>query len=441
MPYLPNYENKWGTASAWVIQAADRDGATLGPFTGSEILTINLAASQGAQLAVSQSTTWNDFATGAINFGLSAANSSNLTAGQVYQGEVLARAGNGDPKCICWFTLTSLPSAGSGGPILRSLVELDEAINLLGFLGTQQQDMLGQALEAATSALEGYCRRILVLTSFDKLYRPGRTRKIYLHTWPVAIVTGMSWGLDYAGVIANVGGAQIANVSMLPVSTYSNSVTSITLNSTSSGVVATPILLPLSQYPTFGALLAAISGAGNGWQGSAPNSLYNEWPTSRLNYQAGSFGAVQNQVELQIYNTDLMRYNVDVDLGTIEMTQNFPEAFRYADRSFGIGFGWAWSGATEPRNSNVRVIYRAGYAITQADLELGYRPVPAALKTACIYTANSILQGVAMSGPVQSQSVTGRSYTLRSDPSAVPHEARVLLTREINRRFGGWGTK
>jgi hypothetical protein len=448
MSALLPLENKWGTRSDWVLQIAPRTGPAFSatnpsPFDGSEALAINLATSQGGPAVVSIVGIWDNFALGQVGFELSSQSSSLLRAGQVYQGEVIATPPGVGPTCVAWFTLTSIPSAGSGGLLIRSLVELDEAINLLSFLSTQQQDMLGQALESATDALEAYCRRKLVLTTFDRLYRPGRTRRIYLETWPVAIMTApLSWGLDYAGTITNNSQAnQFASVSMTPVSAYSNAVKSITLNSTSNGVVAAPIVLPLSSYPTFGQLVSAVSDAGNGWMGSAPTSIYSAWATTRLNYDAGPQGAVANQVLLKIYNTDLACYEVAFERGIIELTQNFPEAYRYADRAFGVGYGWAWGGANEPRNCNVRAQYRAGYAITHADKDLGYHPVPGTLKSACLMTATAILEAAPLSGPVQSQSVMGRSYTLRSDASVIPQSARVLLTKEINRRFGGWGTR
>jgi hypothetical protein len=442
MSALLNLENKWGTKDTWTLQAKNRDGTAPTQFTGTEALTLNIAVSQGSPAIVSAAAAWAVSATGLVTVTLSAANSSLLNAGQVYQLEVICTPTSQDPVCIVWATLTSLPSAGSGGLLLRSLVELDEAIDLLSFLSTQQQDMLGQALEAATEAIEALCRWKLVLTDFDRLYRPGRTRKIYLDTRNVAIMTApLSWGLDYAGTITNASSAnQTANVSMQPTSSTSNAVKSITLNSTASGVAASPIVLTTAANPTIGALINAVNSAGNGWQATLTNQ-YNLWPTARLNYQAGPAGAVANQVVLPLFNTDLSLYEVDYERGIIELTQNFPESFRYADRALGIGYGFAWAGGTEPRNANVRAQYRAGYAVAAADLALGYVPVPGTLKTACLLTASSILASAPLAGPVQSQSVTGRSYTLRADASVVPHEARVLLTKEINRRFGAWGTR
>ena len=442
MSALLNLENKWGTRDVWNIQARQRNGAVPTTFNGTETLTFKVSVSQGAPAIFSTIVSWSNYTTGLVAVELTAANSALLSAGEVYQGEVYSSLAGGEPVCILWFTLTSLPSAGSGGTLLRSLVELDEAINLLSFQSTQQQDMLGQALKCATEALEAFCRRKLALTTFDKTYRPGRTRRVYLDTWPIAGAPYLTWGLDYAGTITNASTAnQLATVTMTPVSATQKSMAGIALNATSNGVVAAPIVLATSVYPTIGSLLAAISGSGNGWQGSAPNDQYSDWPTTRINYVAGQLGAVGQNVELQIYNTDLWRYNVDTERGTIELTQNFPESYRYADRSFGIGFGWAWSGATEPRNSDVRIQFRGGYAYAAADLALGYVPVPDTLKTACLLTANAILQGGVLTGPVQSQSVTGRSYTLKGDASLVPREARVLLTKEINRRFGAWGTR
>jgi hypothetical protein len=451
MSALLPLENKWGTRSDWTLQAKNRDGTVPTQFDGTEALTVKVSISQGSAAVFTTTATWADFTVAKVAIVVTAAQSALLNAGQVYQLEVICTPSGDDPDCILWVTLTSLPSAGSGGILLRSLVELDEAINVLSFLSTQQQDILGQALESATEAIEAYCRWKLVLTTFDKLYRPGRTRKIYLDTRHVAIMTApLSWGLDYAGTIVNNSGAnQLASISMQPASAYSNAVTSITLNSTASGVVAAPIVLPLATYTTFGALLTAVSAAGAGWQGSATTSQYSLWPTSRLLYQAGPVNAVGsspnttngNQIPLPIYSTDMVNYDVDYERGIIELTQNLPEAYRYGDRAFGVGYGSVWAGSNDPRQANVRAQYRAGYAVAQSDLDLGYRPVPGTLKTACLMTANAILEAAPLSGPVQSQSVTGRSYTLRGDASVVPHEARVLLTREINRRFGGWGTR
>ena len=371
---------------------------------------------------------------------MTAASSALLTPGQTYQVMVFATPVGQEPDCIAWFTLTSLPSPGTGGLVLRSLLELDEALNLLGAISTQQQDMLPPTLEAATEALEDFTRRnALVLTSFDKLYRPGRTRKIYLDAWPVCGAPALTWGLDVGFTVFN-STAQIAYVTMTPASLTNQSIATVTLTSITGGVTVNSSFY-IGEYPTIGAVAAAIGNAGNGWQVVTPNTQYSQHPASWLNYIPGQLGAVNQQVEFQLYNTQLWRYVLDPDRGIVELTQNLPEAYRYADRSFGIGFGWAWSGATEPRNSNVRVQYQAGYAVNQSDLNQGYPPVPSTLKAACLITARAIQEAAVLEGIVQSQSVSGRSYTLRSDASVVPYAARILLAKEMNNRFGGWGTR
>jgi len=458
MAALLNLENVWGTRSDWVIQARNRDGTVPTGFTGEEALALNVATRQGDPAVFSVGATWYSSPTGEAGITVTAANSQLLSAGQVYQGEVICTPPGGDPDCIILFTLTSLPAAGSGGLLLRSLVELDEAGNLLSILGTQQQDVLGECLKAATEALEALCRRNLVLTDFDRLYRPGRTRKIYLDTRPVACIAGpngtagLTSFLDVAGTVTNISSAnQSATITMTPVSATQNTIAAITLNAAASGIAAAPIVLPLASYPTIGSLFGAINAAGNGWQANALNDTYALYASTRLNYYMGAMGCAGNitgtspsngqQVELHLYATDLWRYAVDPDRGIIELTQNMPEAFRYADRSFGFGFGWGWAGATEPRNANVRCQYRAGYAIAGADIARGYIGVPGTLKTACLMTAKTILEAAGLDGIVQSQSVTGRSYTLRSDASIVPRSCYVLLSREMNNRLGGWGSR
>jgi hypothetical protein len=311
----------------------------------------------------------------------------------------------------------------------------------------QANPAIGAALEAATRAIEAFCRRPLVLADYDRTYRPGRTRRIYLDAWPVAGAPTLSYDLMVAATVWNTDyvGNQQASLSMTPASSGSGQAATLTLRRTSSGAVADSVFT-LAQYATIGDLLDAISAVGNGWKvvspGYASTPNYQDilrLPTSRLLFAAGWFGALNQQVELRVYADEVTNYILDPRKGVIELTENRPEAFRYGDRSFAQGWGWAWTGAAMPLNADVRCQYRAGYAIAQANLALGYDPPPQDLVAATAITAQAILAGSPLAGMVQSQSVGGRSYSLKGEASLVPKEARPFLLNYMNWRIGGWG--
>lgn len=284
-----------------------------------------------------------------------------------------------------------------------------------------------------------------MLTTFDKLYRPGRTRRIYLETWPVATVTSVTTDLISTMNVTNAAtnGVSIATVSMGRAGIWNQPYvpTSLTFTTVASGVPTVQVL-QFADYATVQALSVAIGQLGNGWSvitnpgGYGPMQVMN-WPPSRLFFAMGTFGAIGAQVQILAYLNDLTLYDVHSERGYIELNENIAEAYRYADRAYGQGFGWSWSSATESRNANVRVQYRAGYAVAQADVAAGYEPVQDDLKMACVLTAQAILATAPMVGEVQSQSVDGRSYTLRQDASIIPKSARVLCNGYNNYRLKG----
>ena len=311
-------------------------------------------------------------------------------------------------------------------------------------VNTQDQlDALASMLAAATRAIETYCRRWLALTSIDRFYRPGRTRRIYLHSWPVAPGMRLKCDLATAFTIFNnaISSYAVGYAQMTPANYYSWTPKTLTLTTVDNTGTQANVPLALASYPTIGALVNAINAAGNGWQASVIGNSYNaqqlsSWPTSELIYDPGMHGALNQQYDVYVYCRDIVRYGLDYNRGVIELTENRPEAYRYADKAYGIGFGWSWSAAAEPKHANVRAIYQAGYAVLASDVAAGLEPCPEDLQLATALTAQAMLNTAPMMGPVKSQSVKDRSYELADDPSLIPMAARVILdSRYVNNRI------
>ena len=163
-----------------------------------------------------------------------------------------------------------------------------------------------------------------------------------------------------------------------------------------------------------------------------------DYPISSILYDPGEHGCLNQQYETFVYTRNIMRFALDYNRGTIELTENRPESFRYADRAYGIGFGWSWNSASEPRHAGVRCQYRCGYATLATDITAGAEPVPEDLQIACTMTAAAILAEAPLVGSVSSQTVKDRQYQLRSgeDLSIIPREARVILdSRYVSNRL------
>jgi hypothetical protein len=419
----PNiWEATQGVSQSFTIQV--RDGAgnpILGQYAGTELLACVVWAGADQSAAANLTPTWVSGPLGTVKVLLSGAVTATVLAGLYEVSVQLA-----DGSEMLWVGFLDL-SPAAGTATYRSLAKLSDVQALLPdlFGNPHALDALPVALEAATRAIETYCRRLLVLTSFDRIYRPARTRKIQLHTWPVPILSRIKTDL---AVVASITCSntinQVATVQMTATGPHTNALATLTFSRIASGVPSTT---------TVGGLVSAINALGGGWAATVA-APFASWPVSELNANPGTFGGLDG-LDLQAFTRDISRYNLDPINGVIELTENRPQAFRYADHSFGFGYGFGYAGASDPRYAGVRVQYRGGYAVSSGDVALGYQPVPADLRTACVMTAQAILEGVPAAGPVSEQAVKDRSYKLKDDHQIIPMSARIILGRYENARI------
>lgn len=432
---------------AFVIRGIQGEAVTFtiplsgGTFTGAEILTATVETGTGEPplLTLAPVWTWGQTVYTTVDIPFTGSQMASLSPG----GYIVLVGIAGGAGALAWGTLRVHPGAGTT-PILRTLVTPGQAFMIQPDLVNQQDDIdsLAPILVSATKAIETYCRRPLVLTLIDRYYRPGRTRKINLHTWPIAPDIRLKCDLVTAITLTNTSvGNTIAYVGMTPSSAYNLTPSVLTLYWTDVSGATHTQSFTLSTYATIGALGTAINAVGSGWRANVVGNSYSgqnlsTWPTSELLYDPGYHGCLSEGAEIFVFGRDLVRFGADWIRGTIELTENRPEAFRYADRAFGIGFGWSWSAAAEPKHANVRATYRGGYAIAAADIASGLEPVPEDLQVCTIATAAAIMRGLPLISPLVSQTVKDRSYTLRDMVSFIPRECRAILdSRYVNQRI------
>lgn len=319
---------------------------------------------------------------------------------------------------------------------MADLILAADVQTALSSLDANQLADLPAAISAASSALERECRRGLALASYDKLYRPGRRRKIYLDTCPV---------LNVRLRTENTAVMTVTNTDIVTnqAATVTRSATSLTLWRMASGV-PTSNVLTLSSYLRVTDLAVAVNAIGGGWVATVQGTIGGGFTAincgliavSELSLDFETQGALNQNAELRSYLRDINRYELrnTTNFAVLELTENLPEQYRYADRAYGQGYGSAWAGSLDPRYANVRALYTGGYAVQLADLAAGiYPPMPEAIKRAMVFTVQAILD-TTQAPQVQSESDGTLSNTLDGSPMAVPRAALNLIGPYIRPR-------
>ncbi len=325
------------------------------------------------------------------------------------------------------------------------LITLAQLQNALPLLTTAQLVDAPGLITAASRAIAKRCGRPLVLTDFDKVYRPGRTRTIRLDTKPVQGGCRVRTDLVVAMTVQNTDAVtnQAATAQMLPTGPPPNpgAPATLVLKRLASGTWVTNSFT-LANYATVAALAAAINLIGGGWVATVGNNLgpativqIQQLAPSELNYDGGQTGALLAQCELRWYSRDIDRYVLHDDTGIIELTENRPQAFRYGDYAYGIGYGWSWAAAAEPRHAGVRVTYRAGYATQPADLALGYLPVPDDLQRATIMSVQAGLEATAAPDRVEESAGKYRYKKVDDGPMLLPKSVLEIIGAYYNKQI------
>lgn len=179
-----NLEIVRGAKDDWVLGAINRaDGSTPDGFLATDALTAKVWAGQEQASLFAPAVSWNDATRGYVNLSVAAAQSAALDAGGVYQVQVFASRGGSDPACICWATLTCLPSAGTATQSITTYCVDTDLLTYAPWL---------EELVESTSDTEGF---------YDQRYRARQwlDRIIVSRARPLAFIFNIStpltpWG-------------------------------------------------------------------------------------------------------------------------------------------------------------------------------------------------------------------------------------------------------
>jgi hypothetical protein len=308
---------------------------------------------------------------------------------------------------------------GTALPYYRTLASPAFAQSFLPGLTREQMDALPLALVAATRAVEAYVGRPLVLDNYDHIIRPNNTRRLRLRSRPIVEVSRVKANAQ-PGVIltSSLGTGSSATVRIVPSAPNSLQIASLVFATVTSGV-ATSQTLTMSTYNTFADLSTAINALGNGW-GSRTQTSTSGLAVTEAYGTPGVHGVLYENPYIKTHVDWLGWHWNDPGQGFIEVNEPISGGFLVPNQRLEH---------QDYRDWGVRVTYRAGYATAAADIALGYYPVPEDLAVACVMTANSIMESAPATGPIKSQSVKDRSYTLKDSHNAIPDAAKTLLMK------------
>jgi hypothetical protein len=290
------------------------------------------------------------------------------------------------------------------------------AQNVAGYPGSGDPTGLLQVLITAYSdAIEKYCRRRFVSTSYDELYNGTGDRRLLLRAYPIQSVQSVRYRPVTVLKIINTSTASIQRA------TVQVTATGLTLTSVASGVVSTDTTSTYAAFPTIQGLAGNINGLGNGWSAQAvglSTGDYGLFPSADL-YVPSSYGDGTTTVsqgaltargahaELKLHTYELQGYQWDPRgwlLRAIPYTD--PELLHPEDLIWPIGI------------DNFRVQYTAGYST-----------IPEAVQEACALWVAMAYTQTQRDPALVSQAVSGAiSQTWGvQDPLNPPPRVRALL--------------
>jgi hypothetical protein len=307
---------------------------------------------------------------------------------------------------------------------MSNLITTAQAQALLPGLSAAEVAALAGLGPAASSAVERYCRRKLSYGSYVEYHRPANTRKIRLRAWPVS-----PGSLDLRTSPEQVATLTCSDTAAQRASASLTS-TGLTLARSRSGAPPASVLA-LASSVTLADLQAAVAGAGGWSMAIAPG--YAAWLVADLEPNPGAMSGLGQSVGLTAYVRGLSLYAIDdPSTGVIELTEDRPQEFRFADRAFGgvYGFGSVSGGFGDPRRANVRCAYSAGFDASA----IAGPPVPDDLQLAVALTIRASIDSGQFSGIITKADLGNTSFEI-GQQMVIPSGALPLLGPYRNRRF------
>jgi hypothetical protein len=250
----------------------------------------------------------------------------------------------------------------------KDVINLTRAYQALQ--GVSNQDtLLGVLITGASDAIQKWCRRDFVSTSYDELYSGNGQRQLILRQYPTISVQSVRYRPVTVLMVTNTDPTNVQ--ARLTVTS-----TGLSLVRVKNGVKTTDTSVTFSGNVTLTAVAAAVNALGSGWSAQVvgDSTNYGSWPSADLywppafptfNAGTGGQGALQcvagSFAELKMHTYEMQGYQWDSRgwlLRAIPYTD--PELLHPEDLIWPVGV------------NNLRVQYTAGYGT-----------IPEAVQEAC----------------------------------------------------------
>ncbi len=266
-------------------------------------------------------------------------------------------------------------------------------------------------ITSVSRAIERYCRRDFVSTTYDELYSGLGERRLVLRQYPLLSVQSVRYRpVTVLKIINNLASTPSARVSVTH--------TGLTLVRQTAGSTTTDTSITWAGNTTVLAVQNAVNALGSGW--SAAGQGYDNWPSADIycpNGITGSAGpqpdsqgaltAAGQYAELKLHTYELAGYQIDQRRGWLlrAIPYTDPELLHPEDLVWPVGV------------NNFRVQYTAGYAT-----------VPEDVQEACAEWVAALFWQTKRDPGLTQESAAGafsRSYLLAHN--AIPPHVAVLL--------------
>jgi len=261
-----------------------------------------------------------------------------------------------------------------------ALVTLAQLKNWLGITSTDDDVILEDAIDRATSIIETHCDRKLKSRVFYEFVMPQGERTVTVDNYPIVSIDTIAYGSAISMTIES----DSASTDVL--ATVENNGTNIRLRKVASDGTSTTATLALADYLTTSAIVNYINASVSGWSAALTENAY-----SFSLYRFGGRGVIDAPCNFEYPRDNVSEYRVDYSTGLIHLI---------ADRFPGI--------RSDDASANR---FPSGFYPVFVQYTAGFETVPADLQQVCIEVAADLYRERKQDKTITSESLGDYSYT------------------------------
>jgi hypothetical protein len=261
-----------------------------------------------------------------------------------------------------------------------ALVTLAQLKNWLGITSTDDDVLLEDAIDRATSIIETHCDRKLKSRVFYEFVMPQGERTVTVDNYPIVSIDTIAYGSAISMTIES----DSASTDVL--ATVENNGTNIRLRKVASDGTSTTTTIALADYLTTSAIVSYINASVSGWSATLTENAY-----SFSLYRFGGRGVIDAPCNFEYPRDNVSEYRVDYATGLIHLI---------ADRFPGL--------RSDDASANR---FPSGFYPVFVQYTAGFETVPADLQQTCIEIAADLYRERKQDKTITSESLGDYSYT------------------------------